>query len=165
MGISINQKRKYAVVLIFIGYLLLGIFKSSVLKVYNSAGVLIAEQESPLSVGGIIDKTTTDPRWYFNLLVIVVYVIFGSFVVWYCFRERKITQLVLITYLSLVLVCFMLIGVDLIAGRMVFGYETARAIKDYLIQTPFLVLVIISGQYLFYRKKLLQYLDPVDKLS
>lgn len=162
---SNHMRSRLALLVIFLGYLGLGVLKSSFLAVFDGDGKIIIDEASPLQIGGVIQKTIHDPRWYLNVVIILLYVLYGIGLCQVGYKDKTITKLVFLIYMGLFTACFLLVGIDLLAGKELFGYSAARAIKNYIIQTPFIILVVIAGQFLFYQRMLFDYLYLKNKSS
>lgn len=160
--ISSKAKRRLYLVSIFVGYLILSVIKLKVVGKYNADGNIVSSQDDPLSAVEFFKTSFTNWRWIMSLIMTLLYIGYGVLICHFGYKDNSITKLVFYVYVILIIVAFALVAIDVIAGEHLFGYNVARAIKDYLIQTPFISLVIIGAQLLFNRKQLFNHTNSID---
>lgn len=163
-----SYKKRLFLLLVFLGFLGLGICKSHFLGHFGETtkGALAESNEHyPLSFGGFVANSFSRQRWIINIIISVLYAALTTFSVHVAFRNEKITQLVLVTYAGMMLMVILLAMIDVMIGQRLFGYNSARAIKDHLIQTPFVMILFVGAVRVFKGKKLFDYPDSKNLRS
>ncbi len=99
----------------------------------------------PNSFSGLITSIIHDPRWFSNIYFMAV-AILSTLLSVYLIFGKKMARIALICYLSLVVICLLLVGLTLVTGNYKVGFGIAQEIKN-MAQSPLISFLILS---LFY---------------
>ncbi len=151
---SQSSKRYWYFFFLVLGFFLLGLVKSNCLGAFDDHGIRKTVADDPDTFGDFILRSFVQTNWLINALVSLAYVFFSSLMLYVGYRHRKYWKYSILIYVALILLSLLFISVDIATGKHIFGYTTARTIKDYLIQTPFVVVLLIVAVKVFEGKAL-----------
>lgn len=99
----------------------------------------------PHSFSELISSILRDPRWFSNIYFMAI-AILSTILSVYLIFGRKMANIALLCYLSLVFICLVLVCLTLVTGNYNVGFGIAQEIKN-MAQSPLISFLILS---LFY---------------
>lgn len=102
----------------------------------------------PLEFSSLFTQLLMDPRWLTTLLLNGAMMLLSALIVWQWFGKKVYFWLLIGAYLSLSLLCGVLVGVSLILHNYQLGYGIAQQLKN-LLQLPFLLILFIPVLLLY----------------
>ncbi len=130
------------------GYLFLGyhlrdyVIDFSEMRFIQHPGVVKGDYVN--SVGGLYDVFGLQSRWMTNLVVTVTMVLAVSGMVYLIFLKKKHFWIALGFYSGVVMLALFVVAVGVGVGASEMGYSFARVIKDNLIHTPFVFILLVA---------------------
>lgn len=92
-------------------------------------------------------------RWPTNIVVTSLMILLVSVMVYLIFMVKRYFWIALIFYSCLVVLCVCLISLGALSGNSGAGYEFARFIKEQLIHTPFVFILLVASLKTFLPQK------------
>lgn len=136
-------------ILSLFGYLFLGynlntyVFDISTFSFLDHPG--FNTQDLATSIEDASSLITNNLRWQSNIIFTALMVLLSSFMVYLIFLEKRFFYIALSFYSLLVFVCLLLILTGLGMTDSSTGYNYARLIKDQLIHTPFVFILLVAS--------------------
>ncbi len=131
---------------LYLGYHLRDyIIDFSTFKYIKHPGVVKSDY---VSLSDVVFKFNYQSRWLTNLIVTILMVLLSSVNVYIIFKNNKMFWVSITIYFGLFFLCFIFILFFSLINNIWVGYEYARFIKDNLIHTPFVfILLIVSFRF------------------
>ena len=149
----LNVVRWTLFVLCAFTYLYLGyhirnsIIDFSTFSYINHPGVV--EEDYVTSISEIDNVITLQSRWLTNLFTTLMMILLVSVMVYLVFLKFHYFYISCVFYTALTCLCILFIFIGGMVNDKGLGYEYARFIKDHLVQTPFVFILLVASLRVF----------------
>lgn len=138
--------RIFAILFVSAIFILISYYKAIYVYDFTNHSFLynpgLIKSEYPLDPS-ILSKTVSGSnKWIYNLVLSFVYVVLSTAWVHLVFQLKKLTILTGVVYVVLGAVSMIFLITGILIQNKYLAYSETRFIKDYLIQSPFVVLLI-----------------------
>lgn len=97
------------------------------------------------SIEGVTSLISNNLRWQTNIIFTSLMILLSSFMVYLIFMKKHFFYIALSFYTLLGIVCVIMILIGLGMTDSSTGYNYARLVKDQLIHTPFVFILLVAS--------------------
>lgn len=140
------------------GYAILNYYKSDFLIDFNTLSIIpntgVNPEDFQTDPSHLVNRLSSSPKWSFHIFISFAFFILTTAIIHLSFLSRKITCFTIGLFMILFLISMVLLLSGIFINSFDLAYQVNRFIKDHLIQSPFVLVMMAALGYGMNKKNL-----------